>query len=622
MRKMGFPDRWIDWVRACITSPSFSILVNGEASGYFQSSRGLRQGDSLSPFLFILVMDILTVIIGVLKESNDIEGFYMNEETRIGEVTHLMYADDTILFCEASRSQVRGVLAALIVFQSITGLKVNLNKCSIATVGQVDNPQGLADILGCSVENFPCSYLGLPLGSRAVSWTLWEPVVHRVRNRLETWKAKHLSFGGRLVLIKSVLSSLPIYFLSNFRAPISVIKVIEKIQNTFLWTGMSEISKFHMVSWEKLKVPMDRGGLGIMDLRSMNKALLGKWVWRFSVERDSWWRVLISMKFGLERGSEWRSGCAGFSSGWSVWFWIWKESSEFWNLAFVDPGGGEWVRFWHDYWLPGKHLGRDFPRVAAVAQHSNAFISDMCSMVDRLEWNIELSSSLRGGALEELLQLHALLRDLPGDVLSSGPPRLRWSPDDRHGFSVKTFMSVLLLGKYPGSALFPTSVVWIPSVPTKVCCFIWMASLNSIATVDNLRRRGVIMPNRCVMCCHAEESTSHLLLHCKYSFAVWMSFWQTLGGFGPFPHDVLGLLEEWKTGQNFSCFGRFRKVVHHAIMWNLWIERNNRIFRDKSCSVKQLVWKIAFNTSRWLQAHKLASVNECSEWLNMIFHPP
>ncbi|CAN0880443.1 hypothetical protein LINGRAHAP2_LOCUS13650 [Linum grandiflorum] len=111
-----------------------------------------------------------------------------------------------------------------------------------------------------------------------------------------------------------------------------------------------------MVSWEKVKVPKSRGGLGIIDLRSMNKALLGKWLWRFGVEREAWWRDLIRLKFGLDRGSEWRSAGIRNTSGWSVWFWILKESPDFWSVAFVDPGGGEWVRFWHDIWMPGKHL--------------------------------------------------------------------------------------------------------------------------------------------------------------------------------------------------------------------------------------------------------------------------
>ncbi|CAN0912200.1 Transposon TX1 uncharacterized 149 kDa protein [Linum grandiflorum] len=578
LHTLWFSEKWIGWIQACICTPAFSILVNGEAAGFFQSSRGLRQGDSLSPFLFILVMDVLSAIFEVLKTSNIIKGFFMNEDAGLGEVTHLLYADDTILFCEASAQQVQGVLAALIVFQAITGLKVNLNKCSISVVGEVPNALQLADILGCAVESFPCSYLGLPLGSRAICAALWDPVVSKVQNRLETWKTKHLSFGGRMVLIKSVLSSMPVYFLSVFRAPATVIKVIERIQNNFLLTGLSVSSKMHMISWDKVKTPMRRGGLGVTDLESLNKALLGKWLWRFGTERAAWWRILIEVKYGLERGSDWRSTCYGISSGWSVWVWIWKLGSEFWDLAYVDPGGGDWVRSWHDVWVPGKLFARDFPRVAAAVQIPEAFITDLYYGVDRNQWTIGLSISLRGGALEELNRLQELLQNLPPDIISSGPPRLRWRHDERNGFSVHSFKSSLLDSKFPGADDYPASTVWVSTVPTKVCCFVWLASNNSIATMDNLHRRGCVVPNRCVLCCVAEESVSHLLLHCSFSNLVWFRLCRVWGDFAPLPSDVLHVLKGWKDGNCVASFGRFRRVVCHSIWWFIWLERNDRIF--------------------------------------------
>ncbi|CAN1227357.1 hypothetical protein LINGRAPRIM_LOCUS1168, partial [Linum grandiflorum] len=223
------------------------------------------------------------------------------------------------------------------------------------------------------------------------------------------------------------------------------------------------------------------------------------------------------------------------------------------------------------------------------------------------EWNVALSNNLRGGAHGEFLQLIELLQNLPHEVLSTGPPRLRWRLDDKHGFSVNSYLSEILVSKFPGIDEFPSSVIWVSSAPTKVCSFTWQASLNSITTIDNLRRRGMIVPNRCALCYNSEESVSHLLLHCCFSTEVWERFRQTLGGCGPFPRDVLSLLDGWKDDQQYSGFPRFRKVLHHAIFWYLWIERNDRIFRDKSCSTNQLVWKIALNMSRWLKAHKKVS---------------
>ncbi|CAN0908747.1 Putative ribonuclease H protein At1g65750 [Linum grandiflorum] len=374
-----------------------------------------------------------------------------------------------------------------------------------------------------------------------------------------------------------------------------------------------------MVNWNKVKTPISRGGLGILDICCLNSALLSKWLWRFGAEQDSWWRNLINQKYGSDRGSEWRSLGTLDGIGWSVWYWISKESAGFWDIAYIDPGGGERVRFWHDIWLPGKHLVRDFPRVASAALNTNTFVSDL--LVDnRDDRHIPLTVDLRGGAREELLRFLGLLHSLP--MLQSGPPRLVWNADRRHGFSVRSYKDVLILDRFQGDALFPSKAIWNSMVPTKISCFTWLASADSVATIDNLRRRGMIVPNRCVLCCRSEESVSHILLHCRYTVKVWNWFKAGFGIFGPWPSCVQQLLLEWRDGLPVSFHKKFKPLIPQALMWFVWLERNNRIFRETSCSELNLAWKIAFNTSRWLMANKEITTEECSSWLNSIFHPP
>ncbi|CAN0888133.1 Transposon TX1 uncharacterized 149 kDa protein [Linum grandiflorum] len=164
--EMGFPVRWVEWIKCCVTTASFSVLVNGEASGYFRSSRGLRQGDPLSPFLFIVVMEVLSGILSKVQQEGLVTGFYMDDSNREGQVNHILYADDALLFCDASEIQVRYLVASLICFECITGLKVNLHKSSLFAIGEVPNIVDLASIIGCEVDYLPTSYLGLPLGAK------------------------------------------------------------------------------------------------------------------------------------------------------------------------------------------------------------------------------------------------------------------------------------------------------------------------------------------------------------------------------------------------------------------------------------------------------------------------
>ncbi|KAG6661509.1 hypothetical protein CIPAW_03G178800 [Carya illinoinensis] len=147
-------------------------------------------------------------------------------------------------------------------------------------VGEVDNLSELAVFLGCKVSSLPMKYLGLPLGASHKSKSMWDGVVEKIESKLAGWKRLYLSKGGRVTLIKSTLSNLPTYFLSLFPLPASVALRLEKTFRDFLWGSLEDVKKFHLIKWEKVCTHMENGGLGLRNLRILNRALLGKWLWR------------------------------------------------------------------------------------------------------------------------------------------------------------------------------------------------------------------------------------------------------------------------------------------------------------------------------------------------------
>jgi len=130
------------------------------------------------------------------------------------------------------------------------------------------------------------TYLGMPLGASYKSVSTWKGVVEKIERKLAGWKRLYLSKGGRLTLIKSTLSNLPSYLLSLFPIPLRVANRLEKIQRDFLWGGIGDEAKFHLVKWNRICTPLHSGGLGVHNLTQFNQALLGKWLWRYGRERE------------------------------------------------------------------------------------------------------------------------------------------------------------------------------------------------------------------------------------------------------------------------------------------------------------------------------------------------
>ncbi len=227
--------------------------------------------------LFVIIMEAFSRMMDEAVRGGYISGFFVGgRDTSHLMLSHLLFADDTIIFCDAVLDHILYLRFVPTWLEAITGLQVNLGKSELVPVGVVQDIEELACILGCKTASLPMQYLDLPLGAKFKSKEIWNPVLEKVERRLSGWKCSYLLKGGRL-------TSITTYFMSLFPIPVAVAKRIERLQRGFLWQGSGEEFKFHLVSWGQICTPIWYGGLAVYSLVTFNKSLLGKWLWRFGL---------------------------------------------------------------------------------------------------------------------------------------------------------------------------------------------------------------------------------------------------------------------------------------------------------------------------------------------------
>ncbi|RVW33932.1 putative ribonuclease H protein [Vitis vinifera] len=386
-------------------------MVNGSPTGFFQSSRGLRQGDPLSPYLFVVVMEAFSVLIKRVVAGGFLAPCLIREEEVKGSRYHICW------------------------------LRVNLEKSELIPVGRVENVDELADEFGYRVGKLPSTYLGMPLGAPFKSVAAWDGIEERFRKKLAMWKHQYISKGGRITLVRSTLSNLPIYFMSIFQMPRVVRIRLEKIQRDFLWGGGTLEQKPHLV-------------------------------WRFANERKALWNQVIRGKYGEERGG-WRSCETREAYGVG----LWKAISKMGYLvtpSFGFVGGdGEKVKFWKDKWCETIPLSEAFPSLFALASNKEAWVNEVWTAEGEWggSWNPCFNRPFNDWELEEVERLFSCLEGKK--VRGDEEDRVKWMASKDGEFSVKSLYRTM----QPGSlAFFPSKIIWNSCVQPKLSFFAWEAS--------------------------------------------------------------------------------------------------------------------------------------------------
>ncbi|GJU10344.1 RNA-directed DNA polymerase, eukaryota [Tanacetum coccineum] len=555
----------------------------------FQFQCGLKQGDPLAPLLFILVMESLHLAFSRVVEAGIFKGIRLNNSLAL---SHLFYADDALIIGEWSRDNLWGIINVLKCFYLASGLQINIHKSQLLGVGvsRLDI-ETAATSIGCSIMDNQFRYLGVMVGSNMSRHKAWVDVVLKLRSRLSKWKAKTLSIGGRLTLLKSVLGASPLYTMSIFKVPKGVLKEMESIRNSFFIGVDNSDKKITWVAWDKVLASKKNGGLGVSSYFALNRALLCKWIWRFISQEDSLWFHVIQALYGSNIGSH----STQLSSNWCS---ILREMQvlkhkgfDFLSLCSKRVGDGNNTRFWLDIWKGDKTFRDKFPRMFALEMDKN--ISVAAKMVDQVDTTFR--RPVRGGI--EYDQLNDLRSYIASVSLSLSGDRWICNISDDGMFIVKDIRNCideLILPAWPE----PTQ--WVKYIPIKINIFGWRARRDCLPTRANLIRRGVALESSdCPICGLYVEDIKHVLFQCDMAQSVlrricrwWDLDWQ--------PWSSFSTWDTWFSSIKLAPNNKkLLEGVFYVAWWSIWVFRNRLLFDDKPPSRAMIIDDITSLSFLW-----------------------
>jgi hypothetical protein len=602
LNQLRFSSIWISWVRTCITSTSFSILLNGSPFGQCTPERGLRQGDPLSPFLFILGTEVLSRLLLREEIKGSLKGLRIARNC--APINHLLFADDLLLFGKASLSEAACLRSCLEKYCSWSGQSINASKSSIR-FSRNTNPATSAVIRNWFPydDNPPKSlYLGLPIFLENSKRRGFQGIIDKVNKSIEGWRAKTLSQAGRLVLIKSVAATFPSYAMGSFLIPNSCCKVLDRSFKNFLWGFPPKKTRnLSLKAWDSICTPKAMCGLGIRKMREVNLALISKLGWQLLNNSDSLWVSQLQGKY--LNSTSFLSPSPLSSSSW-LWKGILKSKSFISKGACFRIHSQSSLPIWSSPWIPT--IASFSPTPSPLLSHPppQLLVSDLFTTgttQSNPHWNIPMLLSLFDStSISEILKINATAQT---------QTKLIWTYSPQGDFTTKSAHHLISSQRYAPTEFPLTSsqwkFFWKINLNDRLKLFLWKIAWDIVPSKIRLNAVFPIPPSQlvCPLCKVEEDSLPHLFFSCFFARVSWR--------LSPWPLDSLKwsslTLPDWIKGiitphNSFSipAADSHKFQIFAAVFCDMiWFSRNQAIHKG----ILPDALKLAANIKRVTMEH-------------------
>jgi hypothetical protein len=516
MRKMGFHDKWIQLVLKCCSTVKYKFKINGALTEEIIPGRGLRQGDPISPYLFLICAEAFSSMLNVAEKDGKLEGIKICQQAP--SFNHLLFADDSLILLKVTEENAIHLQNILNLYEESSGQTINIDKSSIVFTKNTkdSDKKKMMHTLKITSEGRSSKYLGMPAFIGKSKKKAFSYIKDRIWGKLQGWKEKLLSKAGKDILIKACAQAIPVYVMTCFDITKSLCEEINSAISRFWWAQQEKDNKIHWLAWDRLTRTKREGGLGYKDLYAFNLAMLAKQGWRLLTKPESLCARVLKARY-YPNFSVLQAECQnGISYAWRS---VLKGIELLKRGIIKRVGDGKTINIWQDPWLP--RLWSRKP----ITRKKNNIITKVSELINPVtgSWDSQLVREIF------LSQDASLILSIP--LVDDMQDHWAWHFEENGQFSVKS--AYRLKRKLedidrngqtecqdPAEG-FNWLQIWKLECSLKVKMLIWRIAHDSLPHRVNLERRGIELDPICPVCNRLNEDGAHLFLKCKKIKGSW-----------------------------------------------------------------------------------------------------